>query len=474
MKPLTIFGDQGILNCNQLPTTRRYRERTGDSYPGVQAVLRDFTSQSVYERDVRSLLGKYEFIIDKPEKTRTHNISVNASLVWRGSIMSNNGVSVIKKLWSDVQGALEGEYHWERKAAFRSIQNRPEYNYIWKRIAFGYEKLFGFEFEAGESMNHPDNLGVCKTAPRRSGILKDHKVKHLMTPSVAYNEEVFIDLPYAEPPRAGESRRFQRLREKVWKRTVPMWDHIVEYTHPRIEYRNTKRPLLSDEARATPEWMALKELYVDGTDVGTLSYGLEKTALKRAINSFPFASNPYHAKATGGYKILSPLYSLRGPSMEWEMYTQDLIEARRYGAAHVLRRDMVDTVKLSETWHPSLFDHQVDKPIKRRRIGVNPYVEREITFEADEITSVPRVLSQDMFLRIIDSAFDSQNQEHNIDADVATWMFDEHTEEEYEPPPDDDFTALLGEFEDIENQAEHGLISPGESDSETPERQWIL
>jgi hypothetical protein len=457
--PISVFGDQGFFRVSDdLRSMRMYQHG------------------SAWVLDTISHFKKFGFVFDDYSKVSVNNMNRSKGILWRGALMNSSDCVIRKKLWSDVQGALEGEFHWERKAALRGVEVPQKYMYIWKRIAFLYDKLFGYEFYPGESMSHPDNLGVCMTAPKRGGLTKDYKVKHLVSPKVSYDGNTLLSFPFADPPRAGESRRFQTLRRRIYKQTIPYQDWIFDYIHPMIEYNLNRHPPLSSEARSVPEWMALRELVFNHYDVGKLSYGMKEGDIDVAPYRQRYAGNPFYARSTGGYKITTSYFAQYGETEEWREYADALLSARKQHGKYIVRHDMIAKARIEDFWHKSL--HEVSEPPAKRPRVDNPYVAKASQLFScdDEKSQVTLKLFEDLVIKSKESHPDALPAE-----DLALqWDYIPEISDDLEDEVIDDVPGNIADLLDMDFDAPDSPTYVPESPKSGPlledsdEHTWVL
>jgi hypothetical protein len=295
--PISIFGDQGII-----PRTKDHPRK----------VLMDFG-----------------MLFSRADKVWMGQCDDGSPALLAGCAMSPSHFSVRRQVWSVIAGAFKKEFHWERKQTLQGLVLDEEYNYMWKYIAFHYELIFGYEFYPGESMNHPDNLGVNPFATRMTGYLRDWKVSKLSSPSCTWESDIFRVVPYAKPVQHGDAKKFSLLRKKVYKGTDLKDSLMVEYIYPKIEMNAKRPPLMSPEARSTPFWMDWRSFLLANLTSGKIAWGLSPEDVDYAIVHQKYADDPNRAKATGGYKIVTATYWPRGVDSEWQVFSEVFNRADR-------------------------------------------------------------------------------------------------------------------------------------------------
>ncbi|WWB00173.1 putative RNA dependent RNA polymerase [Hortiboletus rubellus ormycovirus 1] len=374
--PISIFGDQGLI-----PFTLKKRA----NHP-------------------RTLLSKFGFIFAKPEKARILP-DIESGVIWGGAFMTRDSF-MERKSWSSLlAGALTGQYHWERKSALESLTFPDNANHIWKYLSFQYEIIFGYEFYKSESIKHFRDLGVNPRALPDVGNVTTLSVYRLETPKSEFVSNMARSpFPTKERIPRGVAKRFSRKRLNVFKKGEVVNTFLYEYSSPRIEMNNTKKPVLTELARVTPFWLSVRELVLNYVDTGTISYCLPEHDLRRALERFPLAVNPFEARSTGGYKILTHWHGDFGPTPEMASLTDLLIDCERDKVGSFIYRKDASSIPPSFLWKEENKDvepiwrkhsRRTENPFIRMfpRELLHPFAEKEI-INQDDTDLVDMIRSQ--------------------------------------------------------------------------------
>jgi hypothetical protein len=297
-QPVAIFGDQGLL--------RYHDRRTMDALRYLQNLGFIFKDAS-----------KIEFTDPN-------------SVYWAGSCFRNGrDYTTPRSVWSSLSGALEKEFHWERKAALKSLSFEAEWKHIWKYISFQYEFMFGHEFYHGESICHFLDGGVNPFAEPTQGFVKVRRAVMLETPAYKWKSNILHVQPWGYEAPRGESKRFSILRKRTYQNTKV--ENLIstfqyEYIYPIIEYNLSKKVTFTEEARATPTWMDLRNLLINGHTTRKVVSGLSDDEMLVAPDRQRYASNPFEARASGGYRIITSYHGTRGPDKEIEDFCQLVVD----------------------------------------------------------------------------------------------------------------------------------------------------
>jgi hypothetical protein len=321
-RPISCFGDQALLPFGR---------------PALAAVEE---------------LKRFGFIFTKEEKIS----SVTDHYKWCGHHMSGTTLVEPRSMWTDMFGALRKPFHWERKAGLQGLKIPEEHKHVWKYLTFHYEKIYGCEFYRGESQEHFSAGGINPYAEQTTGPRKEWKVMNLPTPRIRYINDVFRSAPFASPEtRMGEAKAFSKLRAETYKRSRPFDVDFIRYTYPVIEYNKSRRPLLNEYARSMPAWADLRLLVNEGTTTGRIVCGLNAEAALNATWRQCFARDPWEARASGGYRILTKNRVTCGASAEDEYVANFVINAHDPTDSLLWRKD-----------HQFLPEHLKDAKANRR------------------------------------------------------------------------------------------------------------
>jgi len=293
--PISLYGDQGILR------------------PGTAL-------------DAVARLRSYGFCI-KDAKVET----MQSVIRWSGWTMTKNSLYKPASFWDGYFGAFSAQSHWERKAAFRALYSPDNgYKYVEDFIAYHYERSFGYEFQKGESYMHFDNGGLRGDVPYLGGISKFWKVCKMNTPSETYDGNIFHDTPFFTEINMKKAKDFQKLRKAVFRNTTPFPMEYVEYVYPRIILNKKKNSRLTQYGAVVPVWADLNLIAQYGATSGSATSGIVGDEMILAVENQRFASDPFRARATGGYSIAT------------QYHTDRPCSAEMYNLGHMLSRLDID------------------------------------------------------------------------------------------------------------------------------------
>lgn len=225
-------------------------------------------------------------------------------------------------------------------------------------------------------MNHPHNQGVNQAAPIIEGLTRDWKVNSLKMPGIVYTADLYASHVPKGKVNTKEAREFSLLRKKVWKGTKPLPTEFVEKIHPRLELNNTKRPKLTQIAKATPTYADIRNFVLYGFTTGRLSYCLSDDEVIKASQQMRYAPNPYLAFATGGFRFITKEHIIRPITIEDALVAAELVRSRdfvlgrfvsRYDQPNQPHEDLagrVDPTKIGRLVNPYLQARQgvIPKP----------------------------------------------------------------------------------------------------------------
>jgi len=320
---------------------------------GVAAVLDElglesfFGDQGLIQRHPMRNLNFAGFLT-KPRRGGKADEMISPPLLWSGVTLEDpRGVREPRCVWTSLFGALNGEFHWERKQALAAIGLHPLLESQWKIISYTYERLFGYEFYAGDSMAHPSNLGVNQSAQPRVGILRDYRVRDLRDPGRKIVDTYVHDARWQKPYSRSDAKRFSIRRKKVYKHCKPMDTTVYNYAFPLYKEHKSKKPEMDFLAKVTPSWMEERMIIHDRRFTGKIVSGLNYDEQIDAILRFRYSRDPFFTRATGGYEILTQYRGSRAISDEVVQLTELLKECSENEHITVIRQDLLRSAGLS-------------------------------------------------------------------------------------------------------------------------------
>jgi len=299
--------------------------------------------------------------------------SSEGRLRWGGHIFEN-GVAIKPRIYSDaVFGAFFARQHWERKATLYSVSKHyPEmYKSINNKLIFMYDRYFGYEFYQGDTSSHFLNGGISVLKPRQTGMSRLYNIRSLMTPinSLLYDPRYSTPFLLIKDKLVShkEARLFQKKRSALYKRnSMPSDTMLYDYINPILEMNMKDRPI----ERSLPRWADLNLILFSNASSGAITCGLKGEEILNAVKYQHFSSDPFRARATGGYKISTAWRSERPPSQEWVEAAELLSECDDLSSMYVNRTDLVQNPMLAQDemyYNTNLFEGVIDKVRKRKR-----------------------------------------------------------------------------------------------------------
>jgi hypothetical protein len=280
--PISVYGDQGIL-----PLT------------GLGAI------EDLIQAGFILKFEKIEFVA-----------STNV-LLWGGNTMQKYRFYRRKAFLAPLLESFFSRTHWERKNALLSVakDNYELYTRVFK--ARLYQRFFSYEFFPGDYNLHVEQGGLRLDVPYVAGYNKLYRLRHFMMPKQLNYFSISHNLPHTVRRETCSNKvaiAFSKKRFSIY-RSTRLEDDAQEYNiYPRYTY-NADRP--SRAPSTLPNWAELALIYKHGCHTGAFTYGVDPSEFLKTVEQFPYASNPFEARARGGYKLQS------GPFLARPMVNQD-------------------------------------------------------------------------------------------------------------------------------------------------------
>jgi len=345
--PISVYGDQGLLNPNN---------------PAAVEFAMELSRFSFIMNWEKIDFGSSE------EQTR-----------WGGCVYTPTTIVKPKLYMENILGAFFARHHWERKIAIRGFAKHfPEqYEQIQDRVTFMYEKTFGWEFYKGDSLTPFDNGGLSMK-PRNVGHLRLYNIRGLMSPinNLTYDTtyQTPFKLAFDKKVTFKESKIFQKKRKALYRQNGINDTMLYDYSNPLIIYnkKETKIP------RSLPRWADFNLIVYHSMSSGALTCGLEGQEIRNAVIRQKFASDPFRARATGGYSIDTRWRTQRPPDQEWLDIADVVMDLDKADSLYVRRADLHQNPMLSDDpmyVDTNLFEHLISKVNKRKRsvYSVDPH-----------------------------------------------------------------------------------------------------
>jgi hypothetical protein len=334
--PISVYGDQGLI------------EKRGIEF--------------AFALMAYSFLMNYEKLDEGSSEKR---------LRWGGMVFDPD-TYFKPRIYSDsVFGAFFSRHHWERKASLYSVyKHYPEmYKSVEPRIVQMYNRIFGYEFYQGEaSASFLD--GGLSSRSRVAGVQRLYNIRSYMTPINLMVFEPIYQTPFRLVDKNyisfKESKKFHYKRRNIYKTNVPKDTLLYDYVNPILEFnkKNARLP------RVLPRWADLNLILTSNMSSGSITCGLRGEEILKAAQWQHFASDPFRARATGGYSFVTRWRSERPPPQEWLESAEILMECETIDSLYVNRTDLLQNPMLSEDsmyYNTDLFKSIIGKVSKRKR-----------------------------------------------------------------------------------------------------------
>jgi hypothetical protein len=401
-KPISIYGDQGLLD----PFAIGFAEE----------------------------LSRFQFIMNW-EKVDFG--SSEGQTRWGGCVFTEDSVIKPKVYMENILGSFFSRHHWERKLSLRGFAKHfPEvYKGIQKRVAFMYEKTFGYEFFKSDSMTSFDNGGLM-LKPRDVGHIRLWNIRGHMSPVSALTFDTTYQTPFKlafdHKVTFKESKIFQRKRKTLYKSNHVNDSILYDYCNPLLVY-NKK---VAHVPRTLPRWADFNLIVYHSMSSGSLTCGLEGDEIMHAVNRQSFSSDPFRARATGGYSIDTRWRSARPPDQEWIDVADVMMDMDKAYSLYVNRADLSQNPMLADDpmyRDTNLFEGLISKIGKRKRsilsdghgdLG-NTMVE-EVRSILPSLIKKSKVTHLDSLVTLVEERLKDYDKGYNVDeSDYGDYAADE-------------------------------------------------
>jgi len=457
-EPISVFGDQAIMTYPQ-----------GADNRAIGAI---------------KALADAGFIFSKESKVK---VFTNSTFKWVGRRFNEFDSVEPRKVWTDIFGAWGKEFHWERKGALAGIRLPDEYKHVWKRVALQYELTFGYEFERGEAFNHPSQGGIYPEGQILSGWQPFFAPMHLRAPRFSWGSELYSSVPYGAGIDAKAAKKFQRSRVREFRKHRDFNSDIFYFSHPLVLPNQSKKVKMTPLARTFPLWADIRSLCIDGFTTGKVVSCLEGEDLEVAPYRQRYARDCFHARASGGYKIVTGWRCDRGASEEDQIVAEAVKASSLLYPDQVFRKDLVPNVAIDND------DIYKDAPNVEFGHHQNPYVAsfiRNVLYENIEDDQpqhisygVKEILGEDFEFSLERGEFgiapsssdDLAVDDGDVGEDFMTNELDmESLYVQHDAAPDESQVDVSTEFVDDDDMiaADYSADWNDEGDLETP--VWII
>jgi hypothetical protein len=336
---ISVYGDQALF-----PLHDGYRTITVGRAK-KEKVIKNVLKPDVVIGRVLTELRRFQFIIpDDKADYKTYVVK------WSGWIMGQRKKAVKpKRFMSPLLSIFDGEFHWERKQRIRSLYEAfPEYrDRVSEKLPLLYDYIYGWEFHPGDTFSNIEDVGVSYDAPLRRGYTKIYKVSRLQTPKDSIVDNLVYSTPFFTEWKRKESKSFSIQRKEMYRSTPMAPSELFEYMNPRIRLNKTRKVGYNMTQSSVSDMYDLRLIAKYGFSLGKVTSNLFGDSLYKAIIQCSYASNPFEAYATGGYKVLTAWRRLPWVSSEMLGLVDSLFWHTDRLYHHMTSRFDMDSIDLS-------------------------------------------------------------------------------------------------------------------------------
>jgi hypothetical protein len=311
-------------------------------------------------------------------------------------------------------------YHWERKSMCSLLEAE-----VIPYIAYHYERIFGFEFFSGESLNHPDNLGINSLAFPIKGWTSDHPLNRMTGPKKIFHD-IEIPIPFVGRLPTREAKELHMQRKAAWKRRRLDYNHARELIDPIVEPKGLRRIQPDIWSKSIPMWAEQAQAVWAHRTTRKWVCGLSDGEINDAIGRDKYAKDPYRSYASGGYTIVTAGYEER-PAYDQHLQVAELMKVCKPVKDRIVSKTIYPVIPHMDDWFVGIasanpdsiivvesftsnanyiFD---DKKVKEEIFHQQNNVDVEENLPVDEIVLEEETESS---LYLEDDPFDNPNQLH--------------------------------------------------------------
>jgi hypothetical protein len=243
------------------------------------------------------------------------------------------------------------------------------YKSVEKRLINMYERFFGYEFFKGDILSSFEDGGIS-TRNRTVGVQKLYNIRSFASPENSLLFDPIYQTPFSLVNKSfvsfKESKLFQIKRKKLYQSNIPQDTSLYDYVNPILEFNKKSTRI----ARALPRWADLNLILYSNMSSGAITCGLDRDNIRYAAERQYFASDPFRARATGGYRFVTKWRSERPPPQEWLESASILSECDSIDSMYVNRTDLVQDPSMGNDpmyYNDDLFTRVIDTVSKRKR-----------------------------------------------------------------------------------------------------------
>jgi hypothetical protein len=302
-------------------------------------------------------LSFYGFFLNHEKKK---SFKENETIFWGGLVILPNGKVAQPHGFTElIPPVFQAKTHWERKAG-ANVLSLPTYG-AYPRLAYVYERTFGFEFFRGESLLNPLNGGLNRRAPEMRGFTRTAHIERFRQMGIRNLEDVLYEIPQFIINKHVNKMNFSKKRRGIFRNGEKTSTYTRDYMYPRM-FKGMKKPErpLHDLAKFMPLWKEKRMMLYNSIHCEKFTRGLTKAEMLSAVLKYSRHPNPFDAYSTDSkYRdsyICDPILS-----DEWEYLIDEICKMKKVSDFKTLRADL-----LTEPEKELLFIRQANALEKHR------------------------------------------------------------------------------------------------------------
>lgn len=260
------------------------------------------------EEAIRKLI-EYDFVINEKKTGKQYE----RAPFFAGVCMDVKG-SVFNYEVQGVKVAIfKQRFHHERKSIFASCKWESMF-----KACYHYERIFGYEIFKGESLKHPEMLGLNPLAQRAHGFVKGGLLRKMRQPktedelqrriwSITHPWKV-----YKQGKSFAQERKNKRyLKDIVW------YTEYDSYLNPEVkdnQLASIGKPDFWLGKYSLPKWADLQLLISQRQTVGRTTMGRHPKLAAYHMLKYNLSKDPIRTWIDGGYEVVSDFYRTPGVS----------------------------------------------------------------------------------------------------------------------------------------------------------------
>jgi len=247
-------------------------------------------------------------------------------------------ISTPYRYTSDIPSVFRGKTHWERKQNSNTLSLGPTSGY--SRLAYVYERTFGYEFFAGESLLNPLNGGVNPRAPMKRGWIQTAHVERFRSLGQRNIELMRYEMPISIVKKHANSMAFAKKRKQMFRRPIKS-TYTSDYLYPRIEKGKWQKTQVSPLGQTIPPWMEKRMMLYNNILSEKFTKGLNYQHMLDAALEFCYSEDPFDLKSRLNSRYTTEYHRPHVLSEEWEDLIDRIIKMKKISDYATLRADLM-------------------------------------------------------------------------------------------------------------------------------------